>query len=177
MIKSTLIVGVAWCRFIVLGCSSVLANPLFNLLPIHRHIRRGTSNTLGNRNRLQPCSWLGPRHRGPPSFSSKKIPPEVWQQCTLSFLSPSLPSFPTVHLCVCVRGRGGVHVQAGGQPGASFLRCQSFNFFLEKGLSLTWNSPSRLGWLARKPQGSVYPCLPGNGITSTCHHTWLSIYI
>ena len=42
-------------------------------------------------------------------------------------------------------------------------------------LWLAWSSLSCLGWLAHKPQGSIY--LPSTEISSVCHHTWLSLHV
>lgn len=46
---------------------------------------------------------------------------------------------------------------------------------LRQWLSLTWNTPSRWGWLTSNPQGSSCSLLPTSGIESTHHHTKIFI--
>lgn len=54
----------------------------------------------------------------------------------------------------------------------SFFEHQSLIFFFPKqGVSLTWNSTSRLDWLASKPQRFVYLCLPNTGTAKSWYHT------
>lgn len=38
-------------------------------------------------------------------------------------------------------------------------------YLLRQNLSVNWSLPSRLDWLARKPQGSTILCVPSPGIT------------
>lgn len=59
-------------------------------------------------------------------------------------------------------------VEVRGQPRVAFFSHYP-TCFLRQSLSLAWSLPSRLGWLASKPQGSTCLCLPSSGITSTHH--------
>lgn len=49
---------------------------------------------------------------------------------------------------------------------SGFFCCCWLLLFLRQGLSVAWNIPIRLGWLARKSQGPTCLFLPRAGITS-----------
>lgn len=63
-----------------------------------------------------------------------------------------------VHIYVCMRVH--MYVAANGQPGCH--SSEATHLGLSKGLSLPWNSPSRLGWLPEVLNGS--------------HHVWLFFF-
>lgn len=65
-----------------------------------------------------------------------------------------------IHAWVCLC----IHVKVRGQP-CVFSKSLPILFF-ETGISLSWNSPSRLNWLARKCQGLSHSFLCSAGITS-----------
>lgn len=67
-----------------------------------------------------------------------------------------------VHMCIEVRG----------EPWVIFLRSH-LHCFLMHGLSLTWTSLIRLGWLASKHWGSTCICLLSTRITHPSHYTRL----
>lgn len=68
-------------------------------------------------------------------------------------------------MCVCVCRYGYIYVH----------RCISCTYVWD-GLTLAYNSPGRLGCLARKPQTSSCIHLPSSGITGMWSCTWISFY-
>lgn len=67
-----------------------------------------------------------------------------------------------------------VHVTA-GQSSTIAVIPQEPHFFYETRVSPAWNSSSRLGWAALKPQRSSCLYLPSAGISSTHYATPVSI--
>lgn len=50
-------------------------------------------------------------------------------------------------------------------------------YFIFETRSLKPKHTDELDWLASRPQGHSYLCLPGAGITGAYHHTWLFICV
>lgn len=61
---------------------------------------------------------------------------------------------------------------AGGRKSAWGVLPQASSSFLTCRLLLGWNSPSRLGWLASRPQESSCLCLPGSGVIGINSASW-----
>lgn len=59
-----------------------------------------------------------------------------------------------MHTClyIFVHGCGGQRTNSGVFP--QVPQSRSTPYFVEQGFSLAWNSPSKLSWLANKPQGA-----------------------
>lgn len=60
---------------------------------------------------------------------------------------------------ICEYAHSNMCVEIRGQPPLSFLR-NTVNHISRQGLSVTWNSPTRLNCLATKPQGPALSPLP-----------------
>lgn len=54
---------------------------------------------------------------------------------------------------------------------------ESSILLLRYALSLDRSSPSKLGWVGRKPQGPTCLCIPKTRITHICYHAWLHVFV
>lgn len=85
-------------------------------------------------------------------------------------------SLRLVYLCPCVCSRACVHactcVWRSEDNLGPILPAPSTCFW-RQGLSLGWNSPSRLGWLADEPRVYLSPSSAALGSQVCAYHTWL----
>lgn len=78
---------------------------------------------------------------------------QVWDASVCVVHCLCVCMYVSVQVCVFVHA-GGVYVEARVQVYMLFIRTKA-TLFPREGLSLAWNSPISLGWLAIKPQGST----------------------
>lgn len=79
------------------------------------------------------------------------------------------PGSVCAFLCVCMSICTGAYVEVRGQPCMLFLKCYHFGGGVGPGLSMSWNSPIRPGWMTSKSQGPACLRSPIAGSTSTRH--------